>query len=90
MNTAYESKDKVYNQQYNTRMKYGTTQTGADAISRALKCKYISSLAYKTRFHLIFRFPAWSKRNIILTVTAQSNQFLHSKAINRQFTGGNL
>ena len=39
----------------------------------------IDSLAYKTRFHLIFRFPAWSKRNIILTVTAQSNQFLHSR-----------
>ena len=43
------------------------------------------SLAYKTRFHLIFRFPARSKRNIILTY-----QFLHSRAINKQFIGGNL
>ena len=43
----------------------------------------LNSLAYKTRFHLIFRFPAWSKRNIILTVTAKSNHFLHSKAINK-------
>ena len=49
----------------------------------------ILSLAYKTRFHLIFRLPAWSKRNIILTVTAQSNHFLHSKAINKHFWGGN-
>ena len=48
-----------------------------------LQCLY--SLAYKTRFHLIFRFPAWSKRNIILTVTAQSNHLLHSKAINKHF-----
>ena len=43
------------------------------------------SLAHKTRFHYIFRFPAWSKRNIILTVIAQSNHFLHSKAINKHF-----
>ena len=46
-----------------------------------------NSLAYKTRFHLIFRLPAWSKRNIILTVTAQSNRFLHLKAINKYFQG---
>ena len=26
----------------------------------------------------------------ILTVTAQSNHFLHSKAINKHFSGGNL
>ena len=49
----------------------------------------LNTLAYKTRFHLIFMFPAWSKRNIILTVTAQSNQFLHSKAINKHFSDGN-
>ena len=30
------------------------------------------------------------KEKIILTVTAQSNQFLHSKAINKHFSGGNL
>ena len=48
-----------------------------------LRC--VISLAYKTRFHLIFRFPAWSKRNIILTVTAQGNHFLHSEAINKHF-----
>ena len=52
--------------------------------------KYMYSLAYKTGFHLIFRFPAWSKRNIILTVNAQSNHFLHSKAINKHVSGGNL
>ena len=51
---------------------------------------HVISLAYKTGFHLIFRFPAWSKRNIILTVNAQSNHFLRSKAINKHFSGGNL
>ena len=50
----------------------------------------LHSLTYKTRFHLIFRFPAWSKRNIILTVAAQSNHFLLSKAIDKHFSGGNL
>ena len=45
----------------------------------------LTSLAHKTRFHLIFGFLACSKRNIILTVTAQSNHFMHSKAINKVF-----
>ena len=34
-------------------------------------------LAHKTRFQIILSFLAWSKRTIILTVTARRKQFLH-------------
>ena len=43
--------------------------------------KFFEVAVYKTSFHLTFTLLPWSKRNIILTVTAQRSQFLSSLAI---------
>ena len=63
-------------------------QTRNSTANLMLKRSYFSLVTlalYRTRFHLIFRFPAWSKRNIILTESVSA-----LKGYQQHFSGGKL